>query len=168
MKAFLNKTAYTKDLEHNRVVVEREFQAGIDRVWRAWTDSEQLDQWWGPKPYKAETKSMDFRVGGTWLYSMVGPDGGRHWGREDFLSISKPTAFETKNSFCDEEGNPNPSIPARHWSVTFAEVGSATRVTVEIICPSAETLERLLEMGFKEGFAAAHENLDALLAASGE
>ena len=90
MKSFLNKTAYTKDLEHNRVVVEREFQAGIDRVWRAWTESEQLDQWWGPKPYKAETKSMDFRVGGAWLYSMVGPEGERHWGREDFLSISKP------------------------------------------------------------------------------
>src|SRR5690554_8061370 len=68
---------FTIDRKNNRIQVTREFNAGRQLVWDAWTQAEMLDQWWAPKPYLAETKSLDLRVGGTWLYAMVGPEGSR-------------------------------------------------------------------------------------------
>ena len=74
----LNKeTIYTKDLENKKIKVTREFDAPVEKVWRAWTEKELLDQWWAPRPWKAVTQSMNFSNGGTWLYYMEGPDGSR-------------------------------------------------------------------------------------------
>ena len=53
-----------KDLPNKKITVTRHFNAPLDQVWKAWTESELLDQWWAPKPFKAETKFMDFKVGG--------------------------------------------------------------------------------------------------------
>lgn len=69
------QTTIAKDAANKKLIVVREFDAPLAEVWKAWTDSSILDQWWAPKPWKAKTKTMDFREGGTWLYSMVGPDG---------------------------------------------------------------------------------------------
>ena len=49
------------------------------------------------------------------------------------------------------------------WNGDFSPVGDATRVTIEITFDSEEDMEKIIEMGFKEGFAAAHKNLDELL-----
>ncbi|WP_257867923.1 SRPBCC domain-containing protein [Flavobacterium sp. J372] len=61
--------------ENKTIIITREFAAGVALVWKAWTTPELLDQWWGPQPWRAETKSMDFTEGGYWLYAMVGPRG---------------------------------------------------------------------------------------------
>ena len=53
-----------KDVAGKKITVEREFEASVEDVWRAWTEKELLDQWWAPKPYKARTKTIDFREGG--------------------------------------------------------------------------------------------------------
>ena len=64
----INKeTLYTKDVANNKMTVVRQFDAPVEQVWRAWTESELLDQWWAPLPWKAKTKKMDFREGGSWL-----------------------------------------------------------------------------------------------------
>ena len=74
----MSKTIYAKDLPNKKMFVTREFAGTLEDVWEAWTDSNILDQWWAPKPWKAKTKTMDFREGGFWLYSMIGPDGSEH------------------------------------------------------------------------------------------
>ena len=65
---------FIKDVTNKKVTVIRHFDAPVDHVWRAWTEVDLLDQWWAPKPWKAETKTMDFRSGGSWLYAMIGPE----------------------------------------------------------------------------------------------
>lgn len=50
------------------------------------------------------------------------------------------------------------------WKVVFNAVGDTTKVDVEVTFASEEDLNKIVEMGFKEGFAAAHANLDELLA----
>ena len=50
-----------------------------------------------------------------------------------------------------------------YWKNEFIETGSGTRVEIEISFASVEDLEKIIEMGFKEGFAAVHQNLDELL-----
>ena len=66
------QTTISKDAANKKLIVVREFDAPLEEVWKAWTEKDLLDQWWAPKPWKAKTKTMDFREGGIWLYSMVG------------------------------------------------------------------------------------------------
>ena len=42
------QTKVTKDVANKRLVVVREFDAPLEKVWHAWTDSHLLDQWWAP------------------------------------------------------------------------------------------------------------------------
>jgi uncharacterized protein YndB with AHSA1/START domain len=162
----IKETIYVKDLDNKKIKVEREFDAPVERVWKAWTESKLLDQWWAPKPWKANTQSMDFRIGGTWLYYMQGPDGSRHYCRADYKSIVTNKSYEGLDAFCDEHGNINTEFPRTEWKVDFFPAGSATKVQVQLSFASEADLQKIVEMGFEEGFAAAHKNLDELLASS--
>jgi uncharacterized protein YndB with AHSA1/START domain len=158
------ETIYSKDLDNKKIRVVREFNAPVEIVWKAWTVSELLDQWWAPKPWKANTQSMDFREGGKWLYYMEGPDGSRHYCRADYESIVPNKSYTGLDAFCDENGVINTEFPRMHWKVVFSPFDTGTKVDVEITFASVEDLEKIVEMGFKEGFAMAHGNLDELLA----
>jgi uncharacterized protein YndB with AHSA1/START domain len=159
-----NQTVINKDVANKRILIEREFDAPVKQVWNAWTKPELLDQWWAPKPWKAETKSMDFREGGMWLYAMVGPDGTRQWCRDDYKKIVPEKTYSVIDSFCDENGNKSSDMPGMDWKNTFSASGNGTKVSVEIKFESEADMNKILEMGFEEGFTAAHGNLDELLA----
>lgn len=160
------ETIFTKDEANKKINVVREFDAPPGKVWKAWTEREWLDQWWAPKPWKAITQSMDFRNGGVWLYYMEGPDGSRHYCRADYSNIIPNKSFNGLDAFCDEKGKINTDFPRMSWKNEFSASGTGTKVAVEITFSSLDDLEKIIEMGFKEGFAAAHGNLDELLANS--
>ena len=50
------QTIITKDLANKKLFVIREFEGTPEQVWEAWTESELLDKWWAPKPWKAKQK----------------------------------------------------------------------------------------------------------------
>jgi len=158
------QTEISKDLPNKKLNVVREFEAPVADVWKAWTDADMLDQWWAPRPWKAETKSMDFSDGGTWIYSMNGPQGERSWCRVDFNNITAGKSFGAAVSFCDEDGNKDASFPEMNWVATFSAIGDDTKVEVEITFPTTADLEKIVGMGFSQGFTMAHGNLDELLA----
>ncbi|MFN2438361.1 MAG: SRPBCC domain-containing protein [Chitinophagaceae bacterium] len=158
----MNQTTIEKVLP-NKLVVIRTFDAPLGQVWKAWTEKELLEKWWAPKPWKAKSKEMDFTEGGNWLYAMVGPDGTEHWCRADYEKIEPLRSFSLQDTFCDENGKPNNIAPSMHWNIVFNEEGSKTKVKAEIQFASEADLEKIVEMGFKEGFTAAHGNLDELL-----
>ena len=87
------ETVYTVDQFNKKILVVRVFDAPVQKVWKAWTTPEILDLWWAPKPWKTNTKSMDFREGGRWLYYMQGPDGSRHYCMVDYNSIIPNKTF---------------------------------------------------------------------------
>lgn len=155
---------FTVDRENKKIKVEREFAAPLAKVWAAWTDPEILDQWWAPKPWRAETKSMNFKVGGYWLYAMVGPDGTRHWARVDYQTIDPMNSYTAQDAFCDENGEVNTSFPINVWLNEFRASGPTTMVHVTLSFNEVSDLEKIIEMGFKEGFTMAMGNLDDLLA----
>ena len=159
-----NETRFSQDPSGKKLIVIREFNAPVEKVWRAWTESSLLDQWWAPKPWKAETKSMAFKEGGRWLYYMLGPAGDRHWCKVEFQTIDPHKSFTVINSFCDENGNTNGDLPVMHWSNNFASNGAGTTITVEISFDSTADLQKIVEMGFKEGFKMGLGNLDEMIA----
>jgi len=151
------------DKDNKTIYITREFEAGLELVWRAWTTAELLDQWWGPQPWRAETKTMDFREGGSWLYAMVSPEGEKHWARVNFVSIVKEKSFSSKGGISDENGVLNPAFPQNLWENTFVPVDHKVRVDMILTYDTLADLEKEIEMGFREGMTVDFQQLDQLL-----
>ncbi len=151
------------DKENNTIHIRREFDAGIELVWQAWTTAELLDQWWGPKPWRAETKTMDFREGGFWLYAMVGPEGERHWSKASYITIVKEKSFTQTDGFCDENGTMNPEFPQNLLENSFSQQGNKVQVDMLLTFDTLADLETIITTGFKEGMTTDFHQLDELL-----
>jgi uncharacterized protein YndB with AHSA1/START domain len=156
------KMDFIVDKQRKTVSIIKEFAFELSLVWDAYTKPELLDQWWAPKPFASRTKVMDFRVGGRRFYAMVSPDGHERWALQKYTSISPKTNFKFFNAFADEDENLE--LPGSDWDLTFSEQDGTTKVSISIYNESLERLEKMVEMGFKEGTMAQMENLENLLA----
>jgi uncharacterized protein YndB with AHSA1/START domain len=157
------KMEFIVDKQTKTVSITKEFAFELSLVWDAYTKPELLDQWWAPKPLTSRTKVMDFRVGGRRFYAMVSPDGHElGWILQKYTSISPKTNFKLFNAFADEDENPE--LPGSDWDLTFSEQDGTTKVSISIYNESLERLEKMVEMGFKEGTMSQMENLEDLLA----
>lgn len=160
-----HETKIVKDENNRQLNITREFSAPVEKVWKAWTEAELLDKWWAPKPWKTTTKTMNFTVGGFWLYCMAGPNGEKAWCRVDFTAITSGKSFDATASFCDEQGVIDKSFPLMHWHNVFsATAASGSKVEIVLSFNSEADLEKIVQMGFKEGFTMGLGNLDELLA----
>jgi uncharacterized protein YndB with AHSA1/START domain len=153
---------FTVDKTTKTALINREFDADLSLVWDAFTKPEILDQWWAPKPWASKTKIMNFEVGGRRFYAMVSPEGQEHWSIQKYTSINPKTNFKFLNAFADE--NENPQLPGSEWDLTFSEQNGTTKVSVSIYNESLERMEKMIEMGFKEGFTMTLNILEKLLA----
>lgn len=159
------KTEIIADKEKATFQAKREFNANVSLVWRAFTEPELLDQWWAPKPWKCETKSMDFNSKGKWEYEMVGPNGERHGAVQVYEEIAFEKSFTGTDAFTDDLGHINETLPVANWKNTFTPTENGTLVTTEARYPNPESLETVLKMGMAEGLSMAQDNLDEILKA---
>ena len=153
---------FTLDKSKKTVFINREFDADLSLVWDAFTKQEILDQWWAPKPWASKTKVMNFKVGGRRFYAMVSPEGQERWSIQKYTSISPKTNFKFLNAFADKDENPE--LPGSEWDLSFSEENGKTKVSVSIYNESLERMEKMIEMGFKEGFMMTLKSLQDLLA----
>ncbi len=158
------KTKYTVLSESNQLIAERSFEATKSKVWKYYTNSDLLDQWWAPEPYKTITKSFDFREGGHWHYIMQGPEGDAHYCINNYKTINPEESFTAFDGFANEDWSIKTDMPSSDWEVTFIQNGEVTEVKVVLTCGSLEELNTLIEMGMKEGFNQGLDQLEALLA----
>lgn len=116
-------------------VMEREFDAPRDLVWRTWTEPELLGHWYGPG-VETVIHELDVRVGGAWLNEMkMGERSG--YQRCDYTEVVKPERLVMLMSTTDADWNlaPNPMMP--DWprvlltTVTFEDAGSRTKMRLE-------------------------------------
>ena len=154
---------FTVDKAAKTVFITREFDAGLSLVWDAFTKPEILDQWTAPAPYTAKTKYMNFEVGGQRFYAMVSPEGQERWSIQKYTSISPKTNFKMFNAFADKDENPQ--LPGSDWDYTFSEQNGKTKVSITIYNESLARMEKMIEMGFTEGFKMSMTNLENLLTA---
>jgi uncharacterized protein YndB with AHSA1/START domain len=143
------------------VFITREFAANLPLVWDAFTKAEILDQWTAPKPWSSKTKYMNFEVGGKRFYAMVSPEGQERWSIQEYTSISPKTNFKMCNSFADAAENQE--LPGSDWDYNFSEQNGITTVKITIFNESFERMEKMIEMGFIEGFKMTINNLEILL-----
>ena len=152
---------FTVDKTTRTAVITREFDAELSLVWDAFTKPELLDQWVAPKPWSSKTKYMDFQVGGRRFYAMVSPEGQERWSIQEYRSITPKSNFKMYNTFADQDGNPE--LPGSEWDYNFSEQDGITKVIITIYNESLLRLERMIEMGFEQGFKMSIDNLEKLL-----
>jgi uncharacterized protein YndB with AHSA1/START domain len=118
--------------------ISRTFDAPQDLMWKVWTESDRLAQWFGPKGVKVIKSDNDLRAGGVYHYAMQTPDGGVMWGKWVYRSIEPPRRLEFVSSFSDEAGGVTRHPMAPTWPrqllsvITFDDFGDGkTTVTVQ-------------------------------------
>lgn len=72
------------------IVTTRVFPAPRAVVFAAWTDPDQLRQWWGPRGFSNTFHVCEMRPGGLWSYTMHGPDGKDYPNEARFVEITPP------------------------------------------------------------------------------
>ena len=124
------------------IVIARVVNADRETAFRAWSDPEQIVQWFGPEGLRLETHEIDIREGGFWRFDMVAPDRGRFSNRMAFLRIEPPRLIEAIHG-ADVENDPD----CFRLLVTFdAQDNGKTVVTLRQMHPTAE--RRAFVIGF--------------------
>lgn len=158
-------TSVQKDPDSLTMTTTAEFDATPERVWQLWSDPRQLERWWGPPEYPATMTSHDLRPGGRVAYHMTGPSGDQPKGLWDVVEVDPPRSIVFRDLFADDDGNPNPDMPAMTARVNIEDIGQGrTRMSIESIFPSTQAMEQVLAMGMEEGLKSALGQIDAILA----
>jgi len=154
-------------------VISRAFDAPRDLVWKAFTEADQMKQWWGPKGAVILYCKLDLRPGGTFHYRMRFA-GQEMWGKMVYREIDPPKRIHFVNSFSDEQGGVTRHPLAPTWpiqmltTITFDEQGGRTTFTVRWIPLDPTDEERkTFEAGFgsmQNGWNGTFDQLAAYLA----
>jgi uncharacterized protein YndB with AHSA1/START domain len=128
------KTETSADRE---IVITRLIDAPLERVWRAWADPAEIVKWWGPHGFSNETASREFKKGGSWRHTMIGPDGTRFPNFAKYLEIVEHEKIVYTNGG-GKEGGEGVSFTA---TVTFARKGGKTELTMRSVFPTAAMRE---------------------------
>ena len=158
-------TAIRKDPQTLTMTTEAEFDASPERVWQLWADPRQLERWWGPPMYPATVTAHDLRSGGRVEYHMTGPTGDQPRGYWDVVRADPPHALVVNNGLANADGTPNPAFARMEYRVSIEAIGNRrTRMSIETVFASLDSMEQYLAMGMEEGLRGAVGQIDAILA----
>jgi uncharacterized protein YndB with AHSA1/START domain len=128
------------------IVIEREFDAPRELVWRVWTDPDEVAKWWGPEHFSTPREEIEFdlRPGGVCRMTMVGPDGEEYPSDGHFAIVEPPARL----SF-GEDSTEHPMIESGETTVEFIDIGGdRTRIVVTSRMVCAEDLVAMAKLGW--------------------
>lgn len=130
-------------LAERTMVLERVIRAPRKMVSGAWLSPEALPQWWGPDGFSCQTKRIDLRTGGDWVFDMIGPDGTVFPNHHRYGEMR-----EDRIAYTLHWGENGPKH-ADGWA-TFEDIGGATRVTLSMVFGTAEEFKAAKGFGAPE------------------
>ena len=156
-------------------VLSRAFRASREVVFKAWTEREQIDKWFGPKGMTIPHCTNDLQPGGVMHYAMRAPNGNVMWGRWVYREITPPERLAFVASFSDESGGITRAPFSAGWplemlsTITFEEQDGGTKVTVRASAYNATELERetfnAAQDSMKHGWTGTFDQLATYLSA---
>ncbi len=126
-----------KRTRSNELRLTRVYDAPVRAVWDAWTIPEQVEKWWGPRGFTLTTHGKDLRVGGTWRYTMHGPDG------VDYPNLATYFVVEPHAKLVYDHGATDTTPPLFRVTATFAESEGKTRLDLVFALASPEAAEEI-------------------------
>ena len=142
----------------SEITIVRVYDAPVEDVWDAWTDPVQVAQWWGPRGFTLTTHHKDFRVGGTWKYTMHGPDGVDYPNTTPYLEIEKHVKLVYDHGASDDRP------PLFRVTVLFSESAGQTTMQMTMALPTPEAADETKKFIKKAGGNATWDRLAEYLA----
>ena len=118
-----------------------------------------MAQWWGPRGFTITTHRKELRVGGTWRYTMHGPDG------VDCPNVTRYLVVEPLERLVYDHGGTDDTPPLFRVSVTFAESDGKTTMDMVMALASAEAAVQIAAHVKRVGGEATWDRLAEHLAA---
>lgn len=125
------------DVRGNEIRITRVYEAPVRVVWDAWTVPEQVAKWWGPRGFTLTTHSKDLRAGGTWRYTMHGPDG------VDYANVTQYLVVEAYKKLVYDHGGNDEQPPLFRVTVTFSEARGKTTMEMISTLPTPEAAREM-------------------------
>jgi uncharacterized protein YndB with AHSA1/START domain len=113
----------------SEVLITRIFEAPRERVFRAWTDPDELAAWYGPEHMHAprERIHIDLRVGGRWELTMVQRGGDREFAiGYEIVELVEPELIVLRSDPMPDVGMHEPTVVR----VELHDHGEKTRMTL--------------------------------------
>lgn len=153
-------------------VLEREFDAPPEMVWRTWTDPDLVPRWYGPN-VESIVHRLDVRPGGLWLHEMRMPKGSG-FQRSEYLEVVEPEKLVFLQSTCDADWTITSNPMMADWprvlltTVTFKADGDRTHMRLTWVPHEATDAEiecfASAIAGMDKGWSAGMDLLEKLLA----
>jgi uncharacterized protein YndB with AHSA1/START domain len=143
------------------ISITRIFAAPRDLVWRAWTEAEQLAQWFMPHGFTIPECEVDLRPGGTFRMTVRDPNGNESPTGGEFKEIDPPERLVfTTAAFDGPDGVPLLEVLN---TATFADLGDKTELTLHAVVTKASPEMAAPLAGMEEGWLQSLEKLDGFL-----
>lgn len=150
------------------ITITRVFDASREKVWRAWTDAEELKKWWGPKGVTAPEARIEPRVGGEFYAVMLagpelGPLAGQRWPTKGvFIEVTPLEKLVFENNAVAEDGS---VLLEGKTTVILEEMGEKTKLT--LIARAKGTVPQAPQMlaGMEQGWNESIDKLGSVIAA---
>jgi uncharacterized protein YndB with AHSA1/START domain len=110
------------------LVITRVFDAPRELVFKAWTESEHIARWFGPRGFTSKVLKNDLRPGGAYRIYMQGPAGDDHWTQGVYREVVPPERLVMAGSWADAHGNP--TRPETALTLLFEDLGGKTKLTL--------------------------------------
>jgi uncharacterized protein YndB with AHSA1/START domain len=126
--------------QSNEIRITRVYDAPVSRVWDAWADVEQAAHWWGPRGFTITTHSKDLRSGGSWSYTMHGPDG------KDWPNFARYHDVQPYTRLVYDHGaTAEDAQPLFRVTVTFRDLGAGTELDIVMALATPEAAAQTRE-----------------------
>jgi uncharacterized protein YndB with AHSA1/START domain len=165
MSAQKEKTSAAMESSEWDLVMTRVFDAPRELVFKAWTDTKHVAQWWGPKRFTNPVCEMDVRPGGAIRIHMRAPDGVVYPMTGVFQEIVVPERLVFVSSALDDKGNSMFDVLS---IVTFADQGAKTALTLQLRVIKATAVAPQYLKGMEMGWTQSLDRLGEHLATAQE
>ena len=160
-----------QDQPVKEVTLVREYDASLEKVWKAWTDPTLLKQWWGPDHVTIPACEVDLRIGGKFYIVMeadeaMGPYKGTKWPMLAEFTVVEPKAKLVYRAQAWTEGqNKQETMIDQTTDVAFSEENGKTKVTVIATIHKTGSAAKMAVQGMQAGFTQQLDKLDGFLRA---
>jgi uncharacterized protein YndB with AHSA1/START domain len=146
----------TDNAKNRTLTIKKVFNAPVNLVWNAWTEADQILQWWAPQGMKIKVVEHNFTVGGRWKFSMPMPNGGDFVSEGTYLEIIEHQKIVTSADF-------KPMTENVELHVSFQADGDKTNFEFSVIHKTEEYCKAQEKMGFYNGWGSALNRMEEVI-----
>jgi len=146
----------TENAKNRTLTIKKTFDAPVKLVWDAWTEADQIIQWWAPQGMKINVVEHNFKVGGKWKFSMPMPNGDEFVSEGTYLEIVEHQKIVTSADF-------KPMTENVELHVTFSADGDKTNFEFSVLHETEDYAKAQEKMGFYNGWGSALNRMEEVI-----